>query len=72
MKNNRFKHLLKLNTLLTAAIIVSDVMIIHPHNIDADNQANVRQVSVSHQMKQKAPTQLKSIQADEEQEFSAG
>jgi len=69
LKNNRFKKLLKLNTILTAAIIVSDVLIIHPHN--TESLATIRQVSVSHKMKQKPLTQLKSIQADEEQEFSA-
>jgi len=68
LKNNRFKRLLKLNALLTAAIIVSDVLIIHPHT--TDNHETARQVAVPFQMKQKSSTQLKSIQADEEQEFS--
>jgi len=69
LKNNRLKRLIKLNTLLTAALIVGDVFILHPHNTESIE--TVRQATVSHSMKHKSITQLKSIQADEEQEFSA-
>jgi len=69
LKNNRFKRLIKLNTLLTTALIVCDVFILHPHN--TEDTETVRQITVSHSMKHKSITQLKSIQADEEQEFSA-
>ncbi|KRO00859.1 hypothetical protein [Companilactobacillus kimchiensis] len=69
MKNKKFKRLIKLNTILTAVIIASDVFLLHPHN--TANSISVGQVTVSHQMKHKPMNQLRSIQADEEQEFSA-
>lgn len=63
----RFKRILQLNTFLTASIIAADLFLLHHHN---EPESHVRQVTTSKKMLLKPISKLRSIQVNEEEEFS--
>jgi hypothetical protein len=64
---SKFKKILKVNSLIIGSIIVADLFVLNRHN--PENDTHIRKVAAAKQMKLTPLSRLKSIQADEEQEF---